>query len=1604
MPYQPIVTGTAPTAGYTPVVPATSANSGYQAVTAPAPAFNFSAPSSTFIPTPATQTSVSTPTAVIPKVSSSPNPAPTPIGGTISEYNPKNSGASSAPISVADTIRQQQKAGEELGQFPTETGISGALNNLLPGIKAASEGWGSYQDFLKTLPGNQPLVYQTKDANGKPIVQLNTVEAEKVKGLAVGFVGGEESTGAAIDTIAKSQNPNQIADLIEQHFPNIPAGDAALYAPKLTVVEDPARINAILQTADLSGSIRSEFPHIEKPSADVIAKGAYDLKQSGAPESAITDYINQHVATFTPQELTPAEMPAGTNINIDNSVPPQTPAEASTRYYNDVIEPQLGQGKTIELAGDNIKAHFGNDYNPERSDLYAKANYDNVARLIKDPSIKDITFLAGGPGSGKSEFLGKNIKANHGADLLYDNSFSSVPGIKNLLTIAENLGKNVNVSGIIANQQNARVYANKRAEQTGRVVTDEQFNKAHAGFLSTISTLLQDGTLDPRQVKLFDLRNVTSEEEARKIIKLGLFAKDPVALLKKVGYNAGNAHLQSRTGEENNGGAINAGSGGAPSAVPASQRGVQGGGNDSGSSQELFSGENGSNSTTEQANKEYLKQADREAKAELPAPEKLQIKKATSQVKEVYSKNQSAAQSAFTEVQATFDIAEAGKRIPVYSGSAGGPDYVIQRLTFPQWVPQNLRSKDLFKTVMKDVHSLSDLQYPERLNSTKQAQLINTIFDLIDFRTGQDTSAIRAGIMDLYTPEGRVDMQTENIRNKMADRGAKHISEEIGKDEKRKATIERIKQATEAAQRKFEEAAQQRANYLATLEKVKKEAKLKPSLKKMWRNVVSPLKNVDAKTQEIYKTWRISKLTSVETERELEQAIAQEAERTGFQNSFNEILDQEAGAKIPYITNATEGQYTEAKRAGFELGHRENHMSLLLDNTPKEVQDALTKYLKDKGVDGQLAEEVAAGNKELPSDLALNLKINPSFIKSRTFPDYATAIKYGLTPKYTTPAEIIAHNQGALEQAIANRKFIQELIDNHKILNPMDAPRNWKYIQTPFTFEEYKASPELAKVIESIMNKDMGVYEHPIKHQIGHLVHLAQSTRLSGGPKNFHFFGIAQAIKSLTTAVGDVAMFDFKSVPSDLKNAYAFFKTNFNKPTADWFIEKQPFFNMMAREGIDTSNRIGGLKETSWSRIYEKLTSPKWNNKWLAGKETLKKVFTEATFGGYMPMMMENTFEHSYNQALQKGADADSARKFAADITKHYYGLLDDYARSGLMDDMTKIFFFAPQFRESLIHFFINSGRAWTTDIKDPTYAKNRAFIVGAVLTYLLYNYVNQKEQGHPIWQNGATDIGNAIVNIPDSIGKYLPGFKSGDKVKIPFLPSISAFARSAIGGAVAFAQGDFKTTLQQVTGLTSIVFQTVEQAFMNKDYFGRAIYKDTDPFSVKATKIATFMGLAVNHPWIQGIINLITNKVPIYQNLSETLQLPLKFTNDKKLATSAYYDMLAKQTNQKASTLVNFQSTYSNIRNILKSGDKAKANELYNVLSPAEKKTYDSMKKTETMLDTIHREQNIYPIVQKNQELKAEGKKAEADAIYADLSKEDRHAYDLVKKKFTGQ
>jgi hypothetical protein len=120
------------------------------------------------------------------------------------------------------------------------------------------------------------------------------------------------------------------------------------------------------------------------------------------------------------------------------------------------------------------------------------------------------------------------------------------------------------------------------------------------------------------------------------------------------------------------------------------------------------------------------------------------ISKSTEDIKRIYKAKEEKVYEALGRIFTELDVAEAGQRVFLENGEVMGI-----KSTFPDWVPEHLRSKKLFDSVLKGIVSIEDLKYPGG-NRTAQRALYDEILDRVDRAVGVDTSKARNAILDAY--------------------------------------------------------------------------------------------------------------------------------------------------------------------------------------------------------------------------------------------------------------------------------------------------------------------------------------------------------------------------------------------------------------------------------------------------------------------------------------------------------------------------------------------------------------------------------------------------------------------------------------------------------------------------------------------------------------------------------------------------------------------------------------------------------------------------------------------------------------------------------------
>jgi hypothetical protein len=354
----------------------------------------------------------------------------------------------------------------------------------------------SVADMERSIKGSSFAKQTGLDQHALPLAFAGVLGSESLN--FVPFGGTEEG---AVRALARETDPAAISVMLGKM--GIDPAVAAKAADHLAQTSDPTEIKATLST--LEGVQATQGAAAPKRTPEEIQQIVTDLTKKSGGEITTADKLSAKASPPSPPLAEAAQKaPFEEPLRGEGSV--KSPAEAAAAYKAKFIDEPNANGGLVEISGDEIKKLNGGDYAPERSSLYSKEAYNLVKDEIAQGPKKDIVFLGGGSGSGKSELIGQDLKDSGFTGLLYDNSLSNYSGTKRLLDLAKENGKNVEIHAILPDLDRARFFTMLRAAETGRPVTDADFARSHAGFVETLTKLLENGDIAPENVHLFDTR------------------------------------------------------------------------------------------------------------------------------------------------------------------------------------------------------------------------------------------------------------------------------------------------------------------------------------------------------------------------------------------------------------------------------------------------------------------------------------------------------------------------------------------------------------------------------------------------------------------------------------------------------------------------------------------------------------------------------------------------------------------------------------------------------------------------------------------------------------------------------------------------------------------------------------------------------------------------------------------------------------------------------------------------------------------------------------------------------------------------------------------
>jgi hypothetical protein len=841
------------------------------------------------------------------------------------------------------------------------------------------------------------------------------------------------------------------------------------------------------------------------------------------------------------------------------------------------------------------------------------------------------------------------------------------------------------------------------------------------------------------------------------------------------------------------------------------------------------------------------------------------------------------------------------------------------------------------------------------------------------------------------------------------ERTERHINELLGNEATRKARLERLKQKETEAQANLKALEEARARYTRQVEAANLNEQQKKSLLAKFKTYLSPIAQTDKTTQKIYLDWEANKITGKEDANKLYDKYAGHE-----QNEMPDIIEYEAGANTPWIRELFDDLFTQAQRADLPVDYKDNYIPHVYREKPEQIQKAIVEYMKKKQVDPEIIKEYQKTG-DLPEKISVKLKIHPSFTRIRTFPDYKTAIEYGLTPRFRTVAEHAAYYLEEMRKTIGNQKLIDDLIKEGKVLDGFDAPESWVEVRFPGRqFRTYYGPKDLAEALNGqFRDEDSLTGIQTLLKYGAKASRVMQEVTLSAGipGTNVNFFSIGQTIKMFTVGVGELAKLNLTGASTSVKAAYAFLRANFNRASIRFLKENQKYIDLMAERNISIGRRVGdyAINHRTWKQLLTKQSVTDMKNAATNGvrdifairsmsdagkafvnivdsrligipKDVFDKLFNEKTFTSFMPQMQIQVFKDIYNGAVKAGMESIDAADFAGKTIQAEFGLIHALGRTKTTQDALGSIFFAPKFRESIVNVFGEGARAYSTEFKNAAYGRSRSFVIGMIITFALYDLLNKNlNDGQDMWDNESGREFALRVPLP-----------SGKIIYVEFMPSVLSFVRNMGSSIINFARGDTKTAVQKAGTLFSMPLKMGTEIIANKDYFGRPIYDLVDSPSEKAKKVIQYMGLGVSHPYFRELVRYYQGKQDIYQTLVIASELPIKFSNEEKAAMSNYYEQKREKTELNArqrKDITEMVDTYDEVQKHKQDGSLTQAEAIINDLSDKEYDQYKMIMKYEEI-----------------QALRKNKQPAAAKQVLNALTEEEYLQYNAIKTIRTGK
>lgn len=645
-------------------------------------------------------------------------------------------------------------------------------------------------------------------------------------------------------------------------------------------------------------------------------------------------------------------------------------------------------------------------------------------------------------------------------------------------------------------------------------------------------------------------------------------------------------------------------------------------------------------------------------------------------------------------------------------------------------------------------------------------------------------------------------------------------------------------------------------------------------------SLLSPLKNQTPDVQEATKAWDTArKVARVE-------ANTVNDEFQQLTKSLNLTPDEEW--KLVQFSQTPSG--STALELGIDAPLLEKAKTLLKKH--RDLNDQIYQEALDSGIDlnylnNHIYQAWKENQQEINNITAKGLAKKPGFAKKRGIDSFQEGLELGLTPKFSTFGQFNALATEALQKAKANKAYSDLLIKSGQILPASEAPADWieinaKYfpkaaVDTPSGVQvvPYKAPPQMGKFVNNLFGGQPKEVGSVIMSYLGGFSQKLQDIKLSSGLRGLNSFTLGTMFRDMAAGVGDIVTGNpIRGAKTATAGVGPLLRTFLPGDLSGKFErENVGVIKEMAQNGIGYSGKLNFNSTGPKIQFKTPTIFDRAENLAQGAKGVWNWLFNSPTFEEMMWQRKVNLFK-AFKESFSEDMPAEVASKQAAQMLANYDGVVEDLGRSEDVKNALSAVLFAPRYREAIIGSQLNILKGFA-NFKDPTYSMSRKLGVGLVLTYMLYDYLNQQfNDGRHLIQNPATRAFELMIPRADG--------KAGDYYSIPFMPGYTATPRRIYSGVTALMSGDSKEAMKQFSGLTSSGIQTMSEVITGKDYFGRDIYDETKPLLPQQAKHLVVSNLP---GWPREAINYIDQKKQGKNpnakiSLARAFELPIKQGN----------------------------------------------------------------------------------------------------------------------------